>query len=169
MIHIHNEMSYIKHSYILFLVEYGCGTWFLTLRDKYTLRVFESDMLKSVCGTKGVDLTAEKRKLYTNEFYDLSSSPNTIRVTISRKMRWAVYVGRMGKKKCTYRVWWKNLKERDHLEDLDVDGRIILKCILKELFECVDWIDLTQNRGKRRACVKKDTKNSLSIKMCGIP
>ena len=23
--------------------------------------------------------------------------------------------------------WWGNLRERDHLEDLDVDGRIILK------------------------------------------
>jgi hypothetical protein len=24
--------------------------------------------------------------------------------------------------------WWGNPKERDHFEDLDVDGRIILKC-----------------------------------------
>jgi len=24
-------------------------------------------------------------------------------------------------------LWWGNLKERDHLEDLDVDGRIILR------------------------------------------
>jgi hypothetical protein len=28
--------------------------------------------------------------------------------------------------------WWGNLKERDHLEDLDVDGRMILKLILKK-------------------------------------
>jgi hypothetical protein len=58
----------------------------------------------------------------------------------------------------------KNLKERVHLEDLDVNGRIILKCILKELFCCVDWIDPTQNRGKWRAYVKNDTNNLLSIK-----
>jgi len=28
-------------------------------------------------------------------------------------------------------LWWGNLRERDHLEHLDIDGRIILKCIFK--------------------------------------
>jgi len=27
---------------------------------------------------------------------------------------------------------WGNLRERDNLENLDVDGRIILKCIFKK-------------------------------------
>jgi hypothetical protein len=35
------------------------------------------------------------------------------------------------------------LKERDHLDDLDVDGRILLKRSLKKSVENVDWIDLT--------------------------
>jgi hypothetical protein len=29
--------------------------------------------------------------------------------------------------------WWGNLSERDHLEDLGVDGRIILEWTLKEI------------------------------------
>ena len=28
--------------------------------------------------------------------------------------------------------WWGNMRERDHLEDLGVDGRIILKWIFKK-------------------------------------
>jgi hypothetical protein len=28
--------------------------------------------------------------------------------------------------------WWEDLSERDHLEDLSVDGRIILKWIFKK-------------------------------------
>jgi len=31
-----------------------------------------------------------------------------------------------------YRVWWGNLKEIDHLEDQDVDGRIILRWIFRK-------------------------------------
>jgi hypothetical protein len=34
-----------------------------------------------------------------------------------------------------YRFWWTNLKERDYLEDLDVDERIILKWVLKKWYE----------------------------------
>ena len=34
-------------------------------------------------------------------------------------------------KVCT-RFWWGNLRERDHWGDQDVDGRIILKWILRK-------------------------------------
>jgi hypothetical protein len=30
------------------------------------------------------------------------------------------------------KLWSENLKERDSLEDLDIDVRIILKCILEK-------------------------------------
>jgi hypothetical protein len=41
---------------------------------------------------------------------------------------------------------WKNQKERDHYEHLDVDGRIILKWILDTYDKGIDWIQLAQDR-----------------------
>jgi hypothetical protein len=38
-------------------------------------------------------------------------------------------------------IWWGNLKERGHLEFLDVVERIILKSILKYKIRSVDWIN----------------------------
>jgi len=37
------------------------------------------------------------------------------------------------KERCVQGFWCGNLKERDHLEDLGIDARIILKCIFKNL------------------------------------
>ena len=43
--------------------------------------------------------------------------------------------------------------ERDHLEDLSVDDRIILKWILKKQNGDVEWTDVTKDRDKWRAFV----------------
>jgi hypothetical protein len=49
--------------------------------------------------------------------------------------------------------WWGNLKERYHLEDIDVDGRIILKYIFKKWDGGTDWIDLDMDRDRWWALV----------------
>jgi hypothetical protein len=37
----------------------------------------------------------------------------------------------MGRMRNAYKFWLENLKGRDHLEELRVDGRIILECMLE--------------------------------------
>jgi hypothetical protein len=49
--------------------------------------------------------------------------------------------------------WWGNLREENHLDDRDVDGRIILKCISEKWDGDIDWIDLAEVRDKWRALV----------------
>jgi hypothetical protein len=46
--------------------------------------------------------------------------------------------------------WWEDPRERDHLEELGIDGWIILKCVLKKLDGYVDWIDLAVDRDRWR-------------------
>jgi len=42
-------------------------------------------------------------------------------------MRWAGHLTRIGREEMYTGFWWGNLKEGDHLEDQDKDGRIILR------------------------------------------
>ena len=49
--------------------------------------------------------------------------------------------------------WWRNLKERDHLEALDLDGRVILRWIFKKWDGDMGWINLAQDRDRWRVLV----------------
>jgi hypothetical protein len=51
-------------------------------------------------------------------------------------------------------LWWENLTERNHLEDLGLDGRVLLKWIFKNWNGSMDWIDLAQDRDRWRSVVK---------------
>jgi len=117
-----------------------------------TLRVLENRVLRRILGSKRDEVTGEWRKLHNEELYDLYCSPNIVRVIKSRRMRWAGHVTRMeGERRAYIRFLWGNLRERDHLEDPDVDG---FKMDLQEV-GCggMNWIELAQNRDRWRALV----------------
>ena len=58
-----------------------------------------------------------------------------------------------GEEKCIQGFGGGNLRERGHLEDLGVYGRVILKWIFEKWDEGMDWIDLAQNRDRWWALV----------------
>ena len=99
------------------------------------------------------EVTWEWRKLHIEELNNLYFSPSIVRVIKSRRMRWAGHVERMGdiyiyrfsvvkgegKRPLgrPRRRWYDNIKM-----DLQKEG-----------FEGIDWIDLAQDRDKRRGLI----------------
>jgi hypothetical protein len=73
------------------------------LREEHRLSVFENRVLRKIFGPK-MEEDGSWRKLHNVEFHNLYSSPNTIRVIKSRRMRWAGHVARIGKGRGVYRV-----------------------------------------------------------------
>jgi hypothetical protein len=66
--------------------------------------VFENRVLRRIFGPKRDEETGEWRKLHNEELRDLYCSPSIIRITKSRRMRWAGHVARMGEKRDAYRL-----------------------------------------------------------------
>ena len=61
-------------------------------------------MLGRIFGPKRDEVTGECIKLHNEELNDLYSSPSTVRVIKSRRMRFAVHVACMGERTGVYRV-----------------------------------------------------------------
>jgi len=115
-------------------VLYECETWSLTLREERRLRVSEKGVLRGIFGPKRDEVTGEWRKLH-NEELNMHCSPDIVRVIRSRIMRWAVHVAGMVEGREIYTgFWWGSLRERDHLGDQGVDGRIIIIIIIRCIF-----------------------------------
>jgi hypothetical protein len=51
-------------------------------------------------------------------------------------------------------LWWGNLMEKGHLENVGVNGKIILKWISRIWIAVVDWVNLGHDNGKWQALVR---------------
>ena len=71
---------------------------------------------------------------------------------LSDEIRWGECGTYWGTRGLHTRVWWRNLKKRDHLEDLGIDGRIILKWIINRMVK-LQLDELAVDRDKRWAIV----------------
>jgi hypothetical protein len=64
-----NTKTTIYKTTMLPVVQYGCETWSLTVREEYKLRVFENRVLR-IFGAKRDGVTGGWRKLHNEEFHD---------------------------------------------------------------------------------------------------
>jgi hypothetical protein len=71
----------------------------LALREEHRLRVFENRVLRIIFGPKRDEVTAEWRKLHSEELHNF-----IIRQIKSWRMWWAGHVARMGGGRKVYRV-----------------------------------------------------------------
>ena len=75
----------------------------------------------------------------------------------------SVIVARMGRGEAYTGFWWGNLRERDHLRDPGVDGRIISSWIFRKWdVGGMDRVDLAQDRGRWRTLVNTVTNLRVS-------
>jgi hypothetical protein len=66
--------------------------------------VFENRVLRRIFSPRRGEETGGWRKLHNEELRDLYASPSIIRMTKSRRMRWAGYAARMGENRNAYRM-----------------------------------------------------------------
>ena len=101
--------------------------------NTYRLRVFEKRVLRKIFGPMKDMVTVKWRRLYNKELYTLYSSPNNIWVIKSRRMRWVELVTCMEGRSGAYVVLVGRPSGMNHLEDLGIDGRIILKSFFRNV------------------------------------
>jgi hypothetical protein len=115
------------------------------LKEEHRLRVFENRVLRRIFGPKRNEVTGEWRKLHNEELNDLYSSPTTVRVIKSRRIRWTGHLARMGKG--VYKVLVGKPKGKRPFGRLRRRWEDNIKADLREV-GCggMDWIELAQNR-----------------------
>jgi hypothetical protein len=117
------------------------------------LKVFKNRVLRRLCRPEWDQVTGERRKLHNEEFKGLYSSPNVIRLIKSRRMRGTGHVANMGERRGAHGVLVGKPEGKNHLEDLDLDGEIILKWIFSKWIVRA-WTDLVHDRGSWPTLVK---------------
>jgi hypothetical protein len=93
------------------------------------LREFESRELREMFEPKRDEVKGERRKLHNEDLHNLFSSPNIVRVTNPRRMRWAGHVARMEEMRNACKILVRKPQGKRQTEVLGVDGGNIKMCV----------------------------------------
>ena len=96
-----------------------------------------SRVLRRIFGGKRDQVTGEWRKLHNEELNDLHCSPSIVGMIISRRMRLAGHVARIGERGSVYRVLVGKHEGKRPLGRPRIDGWIIVRCIFRKWDVCV--------------------------------
>jgi len=127
-----NTKIQIYRIIIFHVVLYGCETWSFTLRDESRPKMFENRVFRRIFGPKKNEVRREWRKLRNEELNDGYFSPNIVRVMKTENNKMVGSRSMYGGAEVCIGFWWGNFRERDHLEDQGINGRIILKRIFRK-------------------------------------
>jgi hypothetical protein len=104
----------IQKLIIFLVVLYECETWFLALKEEHRLRVFKNRVLRRIFRPMWDEVARGWRKMLNEELRNLYSSPSTIRMIKTRRMRWAGHVERMEEKRNASGLLWGSQREREY-------------------------------------------------------
>jgi hypothetical protein len=106
-------------------------------------------VLHYVCVHSRDEVTGEWKKLHNEDLHILYSSPNIIRQSKSRRMRWAGHVARMGEERNVYRVLTGKPEGKTPLGRPRRRWGDGIRMDLRETgWGSVDWIQLAQDRDR---------------------
>jgi hypothetical protein len=72
---------------------YGCEIWSLILKEAHKLKVFQNNILTRIFGPKRDGIEGGWRNLHNEELHKLYCSPNIVRMSKAKAMRWTGHVG----------------------------------------------------------------------------
>jgi len=106
-------------------------------------------MLRRIFVPRRDKVTVEWRKLHNEELNDIYSSPNTVWVIESRRMRWVQHVAHVGERRCIYRVLVGKPEGKRPLGRTGYRWKDNIKMDLQEV-GCwgMDWIELARDRDR---------------------
>jgi hypothetical protein len=121
---------------------------------KERLRVFENSALRRIFGPKRDEVTAEFRKLHSDELHNLYSFPNIIRQMKSRRMRWVGHVACMGEERNVYKVLMGKPEGRRSLGRPRHRWEDGIRMDLREIgWKGAEWVKLAHDGGQWRTVV----------------